>query len=672
MSSDVILTVEKAEVDRTTLDRAIALLDATFESTHDGLIVVDLNRRIVRYNRQFLTLLGVTAEMLEREGVNGIIATLQPQIEGGWDLAAKANEVWARRDRELFVRFALKDGRVFDVSIIPARVGSKLIGMVASVRDVSERARTEQSLRQHRAFLERAQEIAHIGSWVTDIDEHHVGWSRETHRIFGVPDGQFGGSVDAFFAMVHPDDRDAVRAAAEAALKDYAAYDIVHRIVRDDGGIRWVHEQADVIRDADGCAIRMVGTVQDVTERRLLEEQLRQSQKMEVIGGLAGGIAHDLNNALTAIAGYAELALGLIADDHPARPDVKEIRRAAVRAGSTTKKLLAFSRKQLLAPRVFSLNDTVAGLARLLSRSLGTEIQIQSRFDSNLPPVLGDPGQVEQAIINLAVNAKDAMPNGGWLTLDTCVLDVDEAFARTHVPMATGRYVVLRVTDTGHGMSRDTQRHIFEPFFTTKDVGKGTGLGLSMVYGTLKQIGGFVFVDSEVGRGTTFSLFFPPAPSGSVVAPAGGIEAPAEPATAPVAAVNEPATAAADRATLLVVEDESAVRNLVASSLRKEAYQLLLAASAEEALEILKTHGGPIDLLLTDAIMPGRGGIDLARELVASKPGLPVILMSGYTEETLPVGDLAPAITLLQKPFTPRDLRQWIRRALDKSLKFEV
>ena len=656
-------------VDSPTVDQMMALLEATFESTYDGMLVIDLKREIVRYNRQLLTLFGFTAEMLEREGVDGIIAALQPQVEGGRDLAAKAAEIWAARDRDYVGRLALKDGRVFEVSIVPARIGSKLVGIVASLRDVSEKARAEQSLQQHRAFLEKAQEIAHIGSWVTDIEQKQVGWSRETHRIFGVPDGQFGGSLEAFFSLVHPDDRDAVRAAADAAQKDYAPYDIVHRIVRGDGGIRWVHEQADVIRDSEGRALRMVGTVQDITERRLLEEQLRQSQKMEAIGRLAGGIAHDLNNALTAIAGYAELALGLVADDHPARPDVKEIRRAAERAGSVTKQLLAFSRKQLLAPRVFSLNDTVAGLARLLSRLLGSDVQVQSKIGSNVPPIIGDPGQVEQAIINLAVNAKDAMPNGGRLTLDTSVAEVDEAFARTHVPMAAGRYVVLRVTDTGHGMARDTQHRIFEPFFTTKDIGKGTGLGLSMVYGTLKQIGGFIFVDSEVGRGTTFSLFFPPAPIGSVAVPAGGVPAPAETVTVPEATVNEPVAAAADsggEATLLVVEDESAVRNLVASSLRKEGYQLLLAASAEEALEIVNTHEGAIDLLLTDAIMPGRTGIDLARELVARKPGLPVILMSGYTEETLPVGDLEPAITLLQKPFTPRDLRQRIRRVLDR------
>jgi CheY-like chemotaxis protein len=247
------------------------------------------------------------------------------------------------------------------------------------------------------------------------------------------------------------------------------------------------------------------------------------------------------------------------------------------------------------------------------------------------------------------VNARDAMPKGGRLTLETLVEQIDEATARAHAPMPPGRYAVLRVIDTGHGMSPDTQSRVFEPFFTTKDVGQGTGLGLSMVYGTLKQIGGFIFVDSEIERGSTFSLYFPPA----AVAPA-------------VAAATTKVTLEAKRRTLLVVEDEPAVRNLVASSLRNDGYELLLAASADEALTIAEAHDGKIDLLLTDAMMPGRSGIELARELVAQRPDLPVILMSGYTEESLPVGNLDRPISLLQKPFTPRDLRRRIQEILDR------
>ena len=415
--------------------------------------------------------------------------------------------------------------------------------------------------------------------------------------------------------------------------------------------MRWVHERAAVIRDAQGHALRMLGTVQDITERRLLEDQLRQSQKMEALGRLAGGIAHDLNNALTAIAGYAELALGEVASDHAARADVEEIRRAAERAGAVTRQLLAFSRKQLLEPRVFDLNETIDAISRLLSRLLGADVVVQAQLAGTALPVFGDPGQVEQAVINLAVNARDAMTGGGRLVLATTRETVDETFARSHLPMTPGEYIVLRVSDSGHGMPPETLARIFEPFFTTKGVGKGTGLGLSMVYGTLKQIGGFIFVDSEVNRGTTFRLYFPPG------------------------AAPEPAAADASRArererhgqeTLLIVEDEPSVRNLVASALRRDGYLLLLASSAEEALTVADAHEGPIDLLLTDAVMPGRSGVELANVMAARRPGIPVIIMSGYTEATLDVPGLKEPIALLQKPFTPRELRRRIREVLDR------
>jgi two-component system cell cycle sensor histidine kinase/response regulator CckA len=456
---------------------------------------------------------------------------------------------------------------------------------------------------------------------------------------------------------VHEDDREMVRGASDAAIAGDAPYDVEHRIVRGDGSIRWVHEQGDVVRDAGGAAIRMIGTVQDITDRRLLEEQLRQAQKMEAIGRLAGGIAHDLNNALTAIAGYSELALGEVAADHPARPDVEEIRRAAERAGSVTRQLLAFSRKQLLEPRLFDLNETVSNLARLLTRLLGPDVNVQTRLGAADPSLYGDPGQVEQAIINLAVNARDAMPGGGRLTLATSIDDVDEAFARQNMPMTPGRYLTLRVTDTGHGMSRETQARIFEPFFTTKDVGKGTGLGLAMVYGTLKQIGGFVFVDSAIDRGTTFRLYFLP---GALRPPSSSSHRAARTAVTP------PPSDRKGKETLLIVEDEPAVRNLVASALKNDGYHLLIAKTAEEALKVAAAFDGPIDLLLTDAIMPGKSGIELANLMVVQRPGLPVIVMSGYTEDTLTGDQLSVPLTLLQKPFTPRELRRRIRDVLDR------
>jgi len=503
------------------------------------------------------------------------------------------------------------------------------------------------ALREHCDFLERAQEVAHVGSWVAELDgSERLAWSLETHIIFGVPPAEFSGTTAAFFERVHSADVDIVRAASAAARAGEGPLDIEHRIVRPDDAVRWVHSRADLVRDASGRVVRMIGTIQDTTERRLLEDQLRQSQKMEAIGRLAGGIAHDLNNALTAIAGYCELALGEFDDPKQMHADVEEIRRAAERAGSVTRQLLAFSRKEILEPRLFDLNETITALGRLLARLLGVDIQVRTRLAPAVPAILGDPGQVEQAIINLAVNARDAMPRGGQLGLSTSIEDIDESTARANAPMAPGRYVVLRVSDTGQGMSPETQAHIFEPFFTTKDTGKGTGLGLSMVYGTLKQIGGFIFVDSQLGRGTTFRLYF--RPSGP---PLGG------------ALHDRPAHAReAGGETLLVVEDEASVRNLVASTLRGEGYQLLLAVSTEEAIRIADAHAGDIHLLLTDAVLPGRSGLELASVITSKRPMIRVIVMSGYSEDTL--GGLDPHMALLRKPFAPRELRRRIREAL--------
>ena len=401
-----------------------------------------------------------------------------------------------------------------------------------------------------------------------------------------------------------------------------------------------------------GRVAGVIASFREAGRRGLSDDQLWQSQKIEAIGRLAGGIAHDLNNALTTIAGYSDLALGQLEPSSPVRSDIEEIRRGAERAGSVTRQLLAFSRKERLEPRLFDLNQTIQMLGRLLSRLLGSDITVVTELAPAVPAILGDPGQIEQAIINLAVNARDAMPGGGRLILSTSVEDLDEAAARVNVPMSPGRYLVLRVSDTGHGMTGETLAHIFEPFFTTKAPGKGTGLGLSMVYGTLKQIGGFIFADSEAGRGTTFRLYFRPTPRHEELHTASAI------GTAPAAPSRR------DQPTLLVVEDEAAVRDLVAGALGRDGYRLLFAKSAEEALELEATHSGPIDLLLTDAIMPGKTGMELARTLRATRPNLRVIVMSGYAEDAL--SGLDQTLDVLRKPFSPGELRLRIREATDQ------
>ena len=639
---------------RRTLEETVALLEATLEATQDGILVLDLDRRIILYNQRLLRMVGLRAEDVDASpeaALEKVIGALEDP-EG---FRARSRELWADPSWPAADELRFRDGRLLMRYVSPHRVDGQIVGVVASFRDVGQAVRTEQALERYQAFLEKAQEVAHVGSWIAEMDsDDRLGWSTETHRIFGVTIGEFAGTSASFLAFVHPDDRETVRNLRLATRRTGEPYEVEHRIVRADGTVRWVRERADVLRDASGRAARLIGTVQDVTDQRQLEEQLRQAQKMEAMGRLAGGIAHDLNNALTAIAGYTELALGELAEGHPSRADVGEIRRAAERAASVTGQLLAFSRKQLLERRVFDLNDAVTNLGRLLGRLLGDDIELRTSVHAAPAPIFADPGQIEQAIVNLAVNARDAMPAGGRLTIATSLFVADEVFARAHAPMAPGRYTVLSVADTGQGMDPETQAHIFEPFFTTKEVGKGTGLGLSMVYGTVKQTGGFIFVESEAGRGASFHMYFPPA------APVGPASAPAAPAR----------RVSSGPETLLVVEDEPSVRGLVTASLAAEGYRILQAGSADEALRVAAGHPA-IDLLLTDANMPGRSGIDLAGQLVAERPGLSVVIMSGYTTESLAVEGLRGPVCLLQKPFTPKELRRTIHDALARADRVE-
>jgi PAS domain S-box-containing protein len=645
-------------IEAPTHEAMIALLEATLEATHDGLLVVDLERRIRRFNRQFLEMFRVPPEIAERGDGDEMVAFIAAQLEDPDAILLRSPGLWTDLSGEFLTLMRFKDGRVFERFVAPQHIAGAIVGRVISYHDISRAVRTEQALEQHRAFLEKAQEVAHVGSWVSELDgSGRLGWSAETYRIFGVPREAFPGTSDAFFAFVHPDDREVVRAAVEAAIETGAPYDIVHRILTGDGVVRWVHEKADILRDAGGRPARMIGTAQDITGRRQLEEQLRQAQKLDAIGLLAGGIAHDLNNALTAIAGYTELALGVLPAEHAARADVQEIRRAAERAGTITRQLLAFSRKQRLEPRVFDLNEVVRDVGRLLERLLGGNVRLRTALTDERAAIHADPGQIEQAIINLAVNGRDAMPGGGEVVIGTSVVRLGAPLSSRHATIPAGTYVTLSVADTGHGMSAETQAHIFEPFFTTKDVGKGTGLGLSMVYGTVNQSGGFVWVESEPYRGTTFRLYFPQAATHRPASAAAPVASPPPIASSPTPAAEH---------TILVVEDEDSVRELVASTLARDGYRVLRAASAEDALG-RAADAGRIDLLLTDARMPGMSGIALARILLETHPDLPVVVMSGYSEEVLDMAGFPASAQVLQKPFTPKLLRQRIREILGTS-----
>jgi PAS domain S-box-containing protein len=429
------------------------------------------------------------------------------------------------------------------------------------------------------------------------------------------------------------------------AVRDYE-----FQIRRKDGRLAWVSLNARLMHSDQGRYIE--GTWQDITERRQLEAQLLKSQKMEAIGLLAGGIAHDFNNLLVVISGSAELASPALAPDHPVQAELREIQRAAARATNLTRQLLTFARRHVSTPQILNLNDLMLDIDKLLRRLIREDIALKTSPAPDLWLVQADPGQIEQVIVNLAVNARDAMPHGGWLTIETANVVLDEKYARMHPKLAPGPYVLLAVTDTGSGMSAEVLQHAFEPFFTTKEQGQGTGLGLATCYGIVSQHGGSIQLYSEPGHGTSVKVYLPRAQSDSAVVRVG----------------QEPIQIPRGTETILLVEDEAAVRALTARMLRGQGYTVLEAANGIEALDLVRRHAStPIALLLTDMIMPKMGGYELAEQLRQSIPNIRVLLMSGYTDNAvIQHGLLDPSVTFFQKPFTLPTLARGVRALLDR------
>jgi len=482
--------------------------------------------------------------------------------------------------------------------------------------------------------------------------------SERAERILGYPSDQWLRQPDFWETRIHPDDRERTLALSRAALAKRADHEFEYRARAADGRVIWLRDIVHVARDPKGAPRQLRGITLDLTERKRAEEalresegQLRQSQKMEAVGQLAGGIAHDFNNLLMVIQGDSDLILRRLPEQSNMRHNVEGIREAAQQAAALTRQLLAFSRKQVLAPKVVDLNTIVDGMHPMLQRLLGETIHLVTVSSSDLGLVKADPGQIEQVIMNLAVNSRDAMPDGGQLTIETGLLELDEASARQHSGATPGRYAMLAVADTGCGMDEKTRSRLFEPFFTTKEQGKGTGLGLSTVYGIVEQSGGHIWVYSELGKGTTFKICLPVVAE-DVAPDRDGVE------------VLEPPSTGAE--TVLLVEDAARVREVVREILEISGYRILEAPHGAAALEISQRHEGTIHLMVTDVVMPQMSGRELAQRLAPLRPEMRVLYMSGYTDDAIVRhGILEEGTAFLSKPFTPDALAAKVRALLD-------
>lgn len=520
---------------------------------------------------------------------------------------------------------------------------------IVACEDITERKRSEKALRdseeKYRTILENIED----GYYEVDIAGNLTFFNESVCRLLGYSPNEMKGMNNRHFT----DD--------ENARKIYQAFNAVHRsgvpakgfdweIIRKDGTKRFIESSISLIRSDSDAPVGFRGVVRDVTERKNLESQLRQAQKMEAIGTLAGGIAHDFNNLLQAINGYTQLLLWGKSENEPGHSELKEIEKAAGRAASLVRQLLAFSRKVAGQRRPLNLNQEVMDIEKVLKRTIPKMIELRVRPGKNLWAVQADPIQIEQIMLNLGSNAADAMPDGGSLTIQTKNVDLDEDFCRNHLGATPGKYVLLTISDTGHGMDRETMQHIFEPFFTTKEIGKGNGLGLASVYGIVKSYGGYILCYSEVGQGSTFRIYLPAVEQGEgdsadrveVSPPKGGDE------------------------TILVVEDESSIRDFAAKILHRFGYHVILAKSGEEALELFASQRDDIDLVILDLGMPGMGGYACLHELLKLAPSVKVMIASGYAidarmNEALQSG----AAGYVGKPYQFRELLEKVRAILD-------
>jgi two-component system, cell cycle sensor histidine kinase and response regulator CckA len=514
--------------------------------------------------------------------------------------------------------------------------------------ETTERKRQEDRLRSSEARLARAQKMANLGGWELDLETGEIQISEDACTILGMPPEASRTSLEALLSLVHPEDELLVREAIHNAPAHEGCSQIDHRIILPDGTERFLRQYIEPLGSEAGRGC-LVGTVQDVTEYKHLEEKFRRAQRLEGIARLAAGVSHDFNNLLVVINGYAQMILSRLKPEDPLWEEAREIIKAGNRAAALTRQLLVFSRKDAMRPQLVNLDTILVDLEKMLRRLIREDIEVKQNLTPGLWNVRADPAQVEQVVINLVVNARDAMPKAGVLTIGTSNVELGAQEIKGFTDLKPGRYVSLTVTDTGTGMTTETKRRLFEPFFTTKPSGEGTGLGLSMVYGIVKQHGGEVSFYSELGLGSTFRVFWPAT----------------DQARDTSATVSTPLISYQGSETILLVEDDESVRKLVRQMLLLRGYKVLETTRSSEAVDLAGKHSGPIDLLLTDVIMPQMGGHEIAAQVAALRPGIRVVFMSGYPgDPTVNDHKLEPPASFLQKPFEMGTLWQILRQVL--------
>jgi two-component system cell cycle sensor histidine kinase/response regulator CckA len=631
----------------------------SFDHAAVGKAVVSPDGRWLQVNPSLCEMLGHREEDLLTTDFQTLTHPDDLELDMDYVSQMLAREI---RTYQMEKRYIHKQGSVvwglLSVSLVRDAEGKPLY-FISEVQDITERKHAEDQLNVERRLISTLFDQLPVGVLFRKMDGHYKQANKTSSRILGIAEEELiEMRSDRMWSLVKAatvDDAplDPQNTPSMVAIRTERATEPLELLITTPAGERRrLSVSAAPLVGDKGKLFGSVTVITDITEQHVLQEQLLQAQKVESIGVLAGGIAHDFNNLLTAILGYCQLTLRRLTADDRLYRNVLEIKKAADRATKLTAQLLAFSRKQILQPKVMDLNETVSNISKMLRQLIGEDIDLVSVLHSQLEMIRADPSQIEQVIMNLAINARDAMPMGGKLTIETAYVELDENYARQHAGVQPGPYVMLAVSDTGTGIHPQLKERIFEPFFTTKGVGKGTGLGLSTVYGIVKQSGGNIWVYSEEGLGTTFKIYLPR------LLKSGKAETPPE----------TPLEAPQGNEVVLLVEDEELVRNMTTDILGIHGYHVLVAANGQEAIKICEEYGGQIDLMLTDVVMPRISGKQLYELCRPFRPAMRVLFMSGYTDNAIVHhGVLDEGINFIQKPFTPDKLARKIREVIDGS-----